>query len=57
MVKLQKLVLRNFKSFKKADIPISNGFTAIVGSNGSGKTNILDALLFVLGTSSMKMSD
>ncbi len=55
MVKLQKLVLRNFKSFKKADIPLSNGFTAIVGSNGSGKTNILDALLFVLGTSSMKM--
>ena len=55
MVKLQKLVLRNFKSFKKADIPISKGFTAIVGSNGSGKTNILDALLFVMGTSSMKM--
>lgn len=55
MVKLQKLVLRNFKSFRKADIPISKGFTAIVGSNGSGKTNILDALLFVLGTSSMKM--
>ncbi len=55
MVKLQKLVLRNFKSFKKADIPLSNGFTAIVGSNGSGKTNILDALLFSLGISSMKM--
>ncbi len=55
MVRLQKLVLRNFKSFKKADIPLSNGFTAIVGSNGSGKTNILDGLLFVLGISSMKM--
>lgn len=55
MVKLQKLVLRNFKSFKKADIPISRGFTAIVGSNGSGKTNILDGLLFALGISSMKM--
>ena len=55
MVKLQKLVLRNFKSFKKADIPLSKGFTAIVGSNGSGKTNVLDALLFVLGISSMKM--
>lgn len=55
MVRLQKLVLRNFKSFKKAEIPISNGFTAIVGSNGSGKTNILDGLLFVLGISSMKM--
>jgi len=55
MVKLQKLILRNFKSFRKADIPLSRGFTAIVGSNGSGKTNILDALLFVLGTSSIKM--
>ncbi|MFA4855614.1 MAG: AAA family ATPase [archaeon] len=55
MVKLQKLILRNFKSFRKADIPLSKGFTAIVGSNGSGKTNILDALLFVLGTSSIKM--
>jgi len=55
MARLQKLVLRNFKSFRKADIPISKGFTAIVGSNGSGKTNILDGLLFVLGISSMKM--
>ncbi len=54
MTKLVKLVLKNFKSFKKAEIPISNGFTAIVGSNGSGKSNVLDALLFVLGITSLK---
>jgi len=54
MTRLIKLTLKNFKSFKKAEIPISKGFTAIVGSNGSGKSNILDALLFVLGITSLK---
>ncbi len=54
MTKLVRLVLKNFKSFKKAEIPISKGFTSIVGSNGSGKSNILDALLFVLGITSLK---
>ncbi|MBT4870512.1 MAG: AAA family ATPase, partial [Candidatus Diapherotrites archaeon] len=54
MTRLTKLTLKNFKSFKKAEIPISKGFTAIVGSNGSGKSNVLDALLFVLGITSLK---
>ena len=54
MPHIQKMVLKNFKSFRKADIPIAKGFTAIAGSNGSGKTNILDALLFVLGATSLK---
>jgi len=54
MTRLTKLTLKNFKSFKKAEFPISKGFTAIVGSNGSGKSNVLDALLFVLGITSLK---
>jgi len=54
MTRLVKLSLKNFKSFKRAEIPISNGFSAIVGSNGSGKSNTLDALLFVLGITSLK---
>lgn len=54
MIQIKRLSLKNFKSFKKAEIPIAHGFTAIVGSNGSGKSNILDALLFVLGISSLK---
>ncbi len=54
MTRLIKLTLKNFKSFRKAEIPISKGFTAIVGSNGSGKSNVLDALLFVLGITSLK---
>ncbi|MDD4467607.1 MAG: AAA family ATPase [Candidatus ainarchaeum sp.] len=54
MTRLIKLSLKNFKSFKKAEIPLSKGFSAIVGSNGSGKSNTLDALLFVLGITSLK---
>ncbi len=54
MIRISRLRLKNFKSFKKAELPFSNGFTAIVGSNGSGKSNLCDALLFVLGISSMK---
>ncbi|MFH1664158.1 MAG: AAA family ATPase [archaeon] len=54
-VKIGKLRLKNFKSFRKAVIPFSKGFTTIAGSNGSGKSNILDAIMFVLGMTSLKM--
>ncbi len=54
-IKIGKLRLKNFKSFKKATIPFSKGFTTIAGSNGSGKSNILDAIMFVLGMTSLKM--
>lgn len=48
------LRLKNFKSFRRAEIPFSEGFTAIAGANASGKSNILDAILFALGTTSLK---
>ncbi|MEM4641527.1 MAG: AAA family ATPase [Candidatus Pacearchaeota archaeon] len=54
MIELKKLVLKNFKSFRSAEIPFKPGLTAIIGPNGSGKSNLLDALLFVLGETSMK---
>ena len=54
MATIAKLRLKNFKSFNKALIPFSQGFTSIAGSNGSGKSNILDALMFVLGITSLK---
>jgi chromosome segregation protein len=54
MIRISRLSLRNFKSFKRVSIPIPEGFTAIVGPNGSGKSNIIDAICFVLGRSSAK---
>ena len=54
MGKIEKIRLKNFKSFKNVSIPVSVGHTTIVGPNGSGKSNILDAMCFVLGSTSMK---
>ncbi|MEE8575992.1 MAG: AAA family ATPase, partial [candidate division Zixibacteria bacterium] len=47
---LKKLDILGFKSFAhKTTIHFSSGITAIVSPNGCGKTNILDALRWVLG--------
>jgi len=48
---IKKIELRGFKSFgpKTANIILDKGFTALTGPNGSGKTNIVDAVLFGLG--------
>ncbi len=53
---IQKVTLKNFKSFKKAEITFDYPFVAISGPNGSGKSNIVDSILFCLGlTSSSKV--
>ncbi|HXW67450.1 MAG TPA: chromosome segregation protein SMC [Thermoplasmata archaeon] len=52
---LKRLKLRNFKSFAGAtEIPFQPGFTGVAGPNGMGKSNISDAILFVLGPTSSK---
>ncbi len=51
---VSKIQLQNFKSFKKGDVTLQQGFNAIVGPNGSGKTNIVDSLLFSFGESRFK---
>lgn len=55
MVKLSKIGLKGFKSFKnKTTLLIGEGVTCIAGTNGSGKSNVLDAFSFVLGKNSAK---
>ena len=49
---IKKIRLKNFKMFggpRTTDIALDRGFTVFTGPNGSGKTNIVDAILFVLG--------
>ena len=48
---IKKIELKGFKSFgpQTVKVVLDKGFTAITGPNGSGKTNIMDAVLFSLG--------
>ncbi|MFA4838503.1 MAG: chromosome segregation protein SMC [Candidatus Neomarinimicrobiota bacterium] len=47
---ISKLSLYGFKSFLKcSEIEFGRGITSIVGPNGCGKTNIVDALRWVIG--------
>lgn len=47
---LSQIELHGFKSFAdRTVLRFSDGLTAIVGPNGSGKTNIIDAIRWVLG--------
>ncbi|VVB82661.1 Chromosome partition protein Smc [uncultured archaeon] len=55
MLYIKKLVMHGFKSFvRKTEVPLAPGINVIVGANGSGKSNISDALCFVLGRLSIK---
>jgi chromosome segregation protein len=52
---LKRVKVRNFKSFAgSTEIPFQPGFTGVAGPNGMGKSNISDAILFVLGPTSSK---
>jgi chromosome segregation protein len=48
---IKKIELKGFKSFgpKTSSIVLDKGFTVLTGPNGSGKTNIVDGILFGLG--------
>src|SRR3989442_12856888 len=56
MLKLRRIELIGFKSFSdRGEIAVHDtGITAIVGPNGCGKSNVSDAIAWVLGEQSAK---
>ena len=47
---IKELVIHGFKSFaRETKIPFKSEMNVIIGANGSGKSNVTDAICFVLG--------
>lgn len=55
-IKLQELFVKNFKSIKEESFKLTE-FTALIGYNNGGKSNILDAANWLLKRSSLRDKD
>src|SRR5437868_110898 len=54
-MRLERLEINGFKSFSdRSELSFDKGVTAIVGPNGCGKSNVADAITWVMGEQSVK---
>src|SRR5437762_1736208 len=54
-MRLERLEINGFKSFSdRSELAFDKGVTAIVGPNGCGKSNVADAITWVMGEQSPK---
>jgi exonuclease SbcC len=45
---LNKIILKNFRNHRSAAFDFNEGVTGIIGGNGSGKSRIVEAIIFLL---------
>ena len=55
-MRVKKLALTNFRSYKSLELELDPGPTTFIGNNGSGKTNIVESLIYLAYLSSHRVS-
>lgn len=53
-LQLERLWLTDFRSYRSAEIEFSPGVTALLGQNGRGKTNVIEAISYVTTLNSFR---
>ncbi len=56
-MRINQLSLTNFRSYSQLDLSFKPGVTTFLGDNGSGKTNIAEALIYLAFLSSHRVSN
>src|SRR5687767_3718517 len=56
-MRYHSLIMQHFRSYTDYSVELSEGVNIIVGANGSGKTNLLEALYYVSVGSSFRTQD
>src|SRR6478609_3117153 len=56
-MRAQRVRLRDFRSYERAEAELGEGLTVVVGPNGAGKTNLLEAVYFALTARSCRTSN
>ena len=55
-MKINKLILTNFRNYKNQEIVFDDGLNILLGKNAQGKTNVLEAIFFAVIGKSFKVS-
>lgn len=53
---VRHLSLANFRSYEHAELPLTPGVTTLVGENGQGKTNLVEAIGYISALSSHRVA-
>ena len=56
-MKIDNISLVNFRNYEKLDISFGNGLNIFYGKNGSGKTNLIEAIYILALTKSFRISN
>src|SRR4051812_5209424 len=56
-MRAQRVRLRDFRSYARAEAELGEGLTVVLGPNGAGKTNLLEAVYFALTARSCRTSN